>query len=148
MTTPLDDPRWEHYANTLLRFFAHGSLIVDLRHPMPAETIALLASHHVGPTFAVVTACNPLGRNVDDTQNTQLTHLLTIDIAAHDCAWVPADGMSPDGRHVEPGVAASLPRDDARALAREYDQLAFFWFDGVAMWLIGAVVDTPDRRLP
>ncbi|MBA3339623.1 MAG: hypothetical protein H0T54_07765 [Geodermatophilaceae bacterium] len=61
---------------------------------------------------------------------------------------MPADGVSRDGTHREAGVAVSMLKTNARLLATKFGQSAFFWFDGTAMWIIGAVVDAPDQRLP
>lgn len=41
-----------------------------------------------------------------------------------------------------------MAKADARLLASKFGQSAFFWFDGASMWIIGAVVESPDQRLP
>ena len=145
---PANDPSWEHYATTTLQLLADRSLVVDLTREVPPAALAALVEQGVGPTFGVLTACNPHGRALDDVWNRRLTHLLRIDVASGGRAWVPADGISPDGKHRETGFAVSLPKPDARALACKYGQSAFFWFDGASMWLVGAVVVSDDLRLP
>jgi hypothetical protein len=146
--SPEDDPNWAQYVHTILELFADHSLAVDLTKPVSAEALAMLAEHGIGPTFAVLTACNPFGQRIDDGSNQRLSQMLAADVVAADRPWVPADGVSPDGSHREVGIAVMLAKDDARALARKYGQSAFYWFDGACMWIVGAVVDAADVRLP
>lgn len=147
-STPSNDPSWEHYASTTLQLLADRSLVIDLTRPVSTKAIAALREQDVGPTFAVLTACNPHGRALDDVWNRRLTNLLRIDVASDGRPWVPADGVSPDEAHRETGFAVSLPKSDARALACRYGQSAFFWYDGASMWLVGAAVVVDDLRLP
>ena len=146
--TPEDDPSWEHYADTILELFADRSLELDLTKPVPSNALARLLEQKVGPTFAVLTACNPYGRAMDDLWNRRLTQVLRVEVATGGRTWVPADGVSRDRTHREAGVAVSMPKADARLLAIKFGQSAFFWFDGAAMWIIGAVVDSQDLQLP
>ena len=67
--TPADDPSWEHYADTILELFGARSLEMDLTEPVPTDAVARLGEQGVGPTFAVLTACNPHGRAMDDLWN-------------------------------------------------------------------------------
>ena len=39
-------------------------------------------------------------------------------------------------------------RDEIRRLANEFEQSAFFWFDGSAFWLVDATDDSYEIRLP
>ena len=146
--TPEDDPSWRHYADTILEVFADRSLVLDLTTVVPLGALGRLDEQGVGPTFAVLTASNPYGRVMDDLWNPRLTQALRIEVATGGRAWVPADGVSRDGTHREVGVAASMPKADARLLASKFGQSAFFWFDGVSMWIVGAGVDSPDIKLP
>ena len=145
---PSDDPSWRYYAETVLELFADQSLTLDLARPIPAGTVLKLADHAIGPSFAVLTACNPYGRAVDDETNRRLTHELRAEMTVAGHVWAPADGVSRDRAHREPGVAVSMPKGDARVIATRYGQSAFFWFDGTRMWLVGAAVDSPDIALP
>lgn len=146
--TPADDPSWEHYADTVLELFADRSLALDLTHPVQTADLAKLNEQGVGPTFAVLTACNPYGRAMDEVWNRRLTQVLRAEVATGGRAWVPADGVSRDRTHREAGVAVSMPKADAQLLATKFGQSAFFWFDGASMWIIGAVVEAHDQRLP
>jgi hypothetical protein len=60
----------------------------------------------------------------------------------------PLASSKQDRTHRESGVAVSMAKTDARPLASKFGQSAFFWFDGASMWIIGAVVESPDQRLP
>jgi len=62
--------------------------------------------------------------------------------------FVRVDGVSPDGSHREHSVALLVDRDDAVHLAREFDQLAIFWYDGDEFWLYPALLDRTPLRLP
>jgi hypothetical protein len=146
--SPADDPSWEHYSDTILELLADRSLVVDLTRPLPADALTRLEEQGVGTTFAVLTACNPYGRATNEDSNRGLTQRLLRDITQIGLAWVPADGVAPDGAHREAGIAVLMPKADARLLACKYGQSVFFWFDGSSMWIVGAVVDTPDIRLP
>ena len=61
---------------------------------------------------------------------------------------LPTDGTSPDGAHQEEGFAVWTDRDTAYQLARQFEQSAFFWFDGDVFWVLSAMLDAPPRRLP
>ena len=125
-----------------------GFLEIDLTEPVPPDAVARLGGQGMGPTLAVLTACDPYGRVMDYLWNERLTQVLWMEVATGGRAWVPADGASRDGTHREAGVAVSMPKSEARLLAVKLGQSAFFWFDGASMWIIGAVVDAPDQRLP
>jgi hypothetical protein len=48
---------------------------------------------------------------------------------------------------VELGFALAVERETARQLAVEWEQSAFFWIDGSAVWLCGALVQEEDERI-
>lgn len=145
---PEDDPGWERYPYTILELLSDRSVELDLTKTVPTAALARLAAHGVGPTFAVVTACNPRGQTMREDANRRLDEQLHRDVMATGQPSVAADGLSLDRSHREIGLAVSIPKEDAQRLARTYGQSAFFWFDGSAMWIVGALVDTPDIRLP
>ena len=147
-TNAADDPQWDQYGGTVLELLGDRSLRIDLTKAVPAQAMAVLMTHGVGPTFAVVAATNPHGQRVDDDENQRATQALLAEVRARGWAWVPADGVSLDGSHREPGFAIATTRPNALALARRFEQSAIFWFDGVTMWIVGAAVSAPDRKLP
>jgi hypothetical protein len=102
--------------------------------------------------FAVLTAANPRGRVLGRTENRDRTRELARAVA-QSCSsgtkCVAAAGRSPDRSHREPSLAvAGITCAHARALAVRFDQDAFFWFDGHAMWLIGAHLRRGPTLLP
>lgn len=99
--TPADDPGWEHYSDTVLEFFADRSLVVDLSQPEPGDAVARLKEHGVGPTFPLLTACNPYGRAMDDIWNRRLTQELTVEVSAggrFGCQPMASRGIEPIAR--------------------------------------------------
>ena len=98
--------------------------------------------------FAVLTAANPRGRLVDGRQNARRDRRLMTALAMMGRSCLRADGVSPDGAHRERGVAAMLRQREAAELARRYGQSAYFWFDGEAFWLVGALVRAEPIPLP
>jgi hypothetical protein len=60
---------------------------------------------------------------------------------------VRVDGLSRDRRRVEVGVALPWPMAAVRDLARRWEQSAIYWYDGSAMWVIGALTEAPPWRL-
>ena len=145
---PSDDPHWEQYIKTRLEIFDDHSLVIDLSRPIPPESLVALRDRGIGPTFAVLTACNPHGVVASEAANQHFSQLLELEV--NDGGWihVRADGVSPDAQHRERGLAVAMPKADALAFARKYGQSAFYWFDGASMWIVGALVATPDIRLP
>ena len=144
---PADDPSWSHYTETILELFDDASIVLDLRLPILAEQRQRIEASPVGTRFAVVTAYNPHGVPSDPEANRDRDRRLVERLDGLGMPWVRATGRSLDGQHREPGVAAPLSVDDARALAIEFRQSAFFWYDEGVVWLMGALVDAPPTRL-
>ena len=142
--TPRDDPSREHYGDTIFELFADRSLELDLIESVPPDALARLHEQGVGPTFAVLTACNPHGRAMDCLWNGHPTRVLRAEVASGGRAWAPAVAVSRDRTHREAGVAVSMPKAEARLLAIKLGQSAYFWFDGAVMRIVGAIVDTSD----
>lgn len=94
-----------------------------------------------------VTPLNPLGA-LDEAENRARLAAFRASLGEAFGVYVEATGRSPDGAHREAGVALLTSESEARALATESDQDAFFWFDGAAFWLIGAGADPTRERLP
>lgn len=145
---PEEDPSWSLYPSTVLELGEGGALRVDLRRELPPDLPARLATLGLSGPFAVLTAANPFGRELATARNRGREARLRARLARLGVPHVRADGVSPDGRHRERGVAAPVSRLAAGTLARRYGQSAFFWYDGEAFWLVGAVVAVPPTRLP
>jgi hypothetical protein len=144
---PFDDPSWPYYAQTILELFADRIVTLDLRQELSPHLRADLLSA-IGSTFAVITACNPRGHAMSEEANRRRTLDLRVSITERGLTWLPADGVSPDRRHREEGVAVVMAEEAAQRLARDYEQTAFFWFDGSDMWLKGARAIHAAVRLP
>ena len=143
------DPNWALYPETVLQLHHPVTPVsVDLRKPLVDSQCRLL--HAIGPAeqFGVVTAFNPVGRILSAVQNdarhARLREILLRDGFSH----LPADGLSPDGSHREAGFAVWTSIQAVELLARRLEQSAYFWFDGVAFWIMGALVAVPPIRLP
>jgi hypothetical protein len=154
-----DDDKWDAYPNTVLEFLDAARTRVDLRRPVGDAERAALARLGLGGPFAVFTAENPCGENVDDqptpgeaaaqeARNERRTSRLERDLLARGVPFVQVDGAAPDGSYRERCVAVLMPRDEATRMAERFEQLALFWFDGRDFWLLAARLDEPPRRLP
>ena len=145
---PSQDPSWSHYGDTLIELFEDGSVVLDVRKPIPADQRQALASSVLGSEFAILTAFNPHGRDHSAADNAARDRRLRDELTARGLTWVCADGWSPDRSHREPGVAVVVDRVTARQVARAYEQSAIYWYERGVLWLVGALVDAPDERLP
>ena len=144
----LDDPLWVAYANTVLRIGRERQLKVDLRQPLGDDCQRLLTELGLGSAFAVITAFDPGGRSMSAWKNRWRQLRMRARLTASPYEFVRADGESPDGSHVERGFAIALSRDAAHALARDYEQLALYWFDGSRFWLDSARETRAPKQLP
>jgi hypothetical protein len=151
--------KYHAYASTVLELPGVPDGCIDLRRPLDAAARTALSTVGLDRPFAVLTAENPRGQNDQDAptralerareaaNDRRLAGLVDALADAH-VPFVRVDGTAPDGSYRERCVAVALPRDEAVALARRYDQLALFWFDGDAFWLLPAETEQPARRLP
>ncbi len=140
------DPRWDTYPDTILEIHTSPLLRVDLRAPVSSEMARRLRELGLGRTWGTVTAHNP-GRLVDPALNEKREKELTDSVTALGAPFVPADGVSPDGSHREPGFAIALEQKRAVALASAFGQSAIFWFDGERFWIVPALVGNAPIRL-
>lgn len=145
---PVQDPSWSHYGDTLVELFDDGSLVLDIRAPIPAAKQQALAASVLGTEFAILTAYNPHGRDHSAADNEARDRALRADLDARGLTWVCADGWSPDRTHREPGVAVVVDRPTAQQIGRQYEQSAIYWYERGVVWLVGALVDAPPEQLP
>jgi len=139
--------QWDRYAETTLRFPDTG-LTLDLRLPLPATTPVRLGELKLVTPFAVVTACNPLGVELDAASNRRLTAVLGSLVRERYPAAIRANGGSPDGRHEEEGWALPVPLPVAERLAAEFLQNALFWYDGARCFILPVLGTGPVLPLP
>src|SRR5262245_12593249 len=124
-----DDPSWLLYPNTILEFHTSTSFTIDLREALTSRARDSLCANHLDQPFAVITACNPRGHRHSDVDNVLLTRQLETYLRKRGLQMVRVDGLSPDRAHRESGVALKLTKEEARNIANQYHQSAFFWFD-------------------
>jgi hypothetical protein len=144
---PADDPGWSSYAETILVVHGHSPIEIPLTHPIgPREQAAFQAVGLTG-SFGLVTAENPFGRPLDAQENAVRRQALAAELTTLGESPPRVDGLSPDRTHREIGVALCWPLEAVRDLARRWEQSAIYWFDGDAMWVIGALTEAPAWRL-
>jgi hypothetical protein len=155
----LVDEKWRAYPDTILEFEATPPLRIDLRQRLTGEARAALAALGLGGAFGVFTAENPAGENAEDEPtshaerareraNQRREGKLERDLRERGVPYVRVDGVSPDGRYREHCVATLMSREDAVAFARRFGQLAIFWYDGWAFWLLPVLAEKTVQRLP
>lgn len=142
-----DDPSWQHYEGVHIRFPACG-LVLCVSVPVPHDARAKLAGIALTGPFVVITPFNPRGAMVDAVENERRWERSRQQLQERRISSWEAHGGSADGCHLERGHALRITRELGRELAVEWEQSAFFWFDGeAAFWLLGALVDVPPIRL-
>ncbi len=142
------DPDWRRYPDTVLHFRSDPPVRIDLREPLDWRSIAELESIGLSGPFAVLTAHDPRGQDEDADVNARRAERLDGRLVALGADFIHVDGCSPDGSHCEASVAALIEREQATALAREFEQVAIFWFDGEKFWIMGALAAGDPVMLP
>lgn len=149
MKTPEQiDPDWARYAETVLSFSGDHTCEFDLREILPEGAFAEFRARGFQDTFAVLTAHDPYGRDLTPGENRDLQNRLESELASSKVHFVRVDACSVDRKHCECSVAINVPQTMAIQIAARYEQMAIFWFDGEAMWLLGAMVESDPIRLP
>lgn len=143
---PADDPGWASYAETILLVHGPSPMEVDLTRPLGARERAVFLAAGLPGSFGLITSDNPRGRDVSDAVNAERRERFRAALAGRGRV-VRVDGLSRDRQRVEVGVALPWPMAQVRDLARAWEQSAIYWFDGRAMWVIGALTDAPPWRL-
>ncbi len=153
MTSASTDPApipddWPHYRETVLHF---GDPVVWSVHVRQLELEASQRLRALGleAAFAVVTAFHPYPERLGHDDNLARHAALRQAIARRGLTAVPCAGSSLDGSHREEGFAIVCQRDEAKTLAAEFGQAAFYWWDGMSLWIepIG-LQSTGERILP
>jgi hypothetical protein len=142
------DPDWGRYAETLLSFGAGRKFEVDLREPLSDAIRTEFKGLGFRDTFGILTAHDPYGRDLTPEENKQLQARLESELKAGGIHFVRVDACSLDRQHCECSVAINVNQATAVSIAKKYEQMAIFWYDGEAMWLIGAMVESDPIRLP
>jgi len=142
------DPDWPRYPETILTFSTKPLVEIDLREIPSARSLADLEAAGFGQSFAVMTAFDPMGRNLSRAENEKRQRDLDARLAAEGYKFAHVDACSPDRSHCEGSVAVVMPQERAIELARELEQVAIFWFDGKLFWILGVTVQSDPFVLP
>lgn len=121
---------------------------MDLRETVGSEAAAALGAIGLAGPFAVLTAHDPKGSDEDAGTNERRAKRLDARLLALGVDFIHVDACSPDGSHCEASVAAVMEREQATSLAREFEQVALFWFDGEKFWIMGALAGGDPVMLP
>jgi hypothetical protein len=126
-----------------------GGVAIDLRREPGDTERAALALLGVGaPPLAFLTAENPCGDGAPRAENDARMGALVRDLEARGIPHARVDGTAPDGSHRERLVAVALGAADAVRLAKRFEQLALFAWDGSRFTLLPAEADGAPRPLP
>lgn len=85
-------------------------------------------------SFAIITACNPLGRVLNLKENTDLTQELKGHIGAE--SYWEVVGSSPDRRHQEPSFFWQTDKAGAMKMADHFLQNAIYWVEAGELFLV------------
>ena len=77
-------------------------------------------------TFAIVTACNPMGRSQSAAKNLECMRDLAHAIAELGFESMRVNGIDPNGGHVEESFAVHCGSEVAQQLCQRYEQLAYY----------------------
>ena len=144
---PLDE-RWSRYPETVLHFDGEAPVMIDLRIKVTPALRGGLAALGLEGEFAVLTAFNPRGVDASDEENRKRMGELEAELASVGEHFIRLDACSPDKSHCECSLALSVPRERALEIAKRWDQVAIFWFDGGKFWIYGAIDPTVPIPLP
>ena len=142
------DERWDRYPETVLIFAGEPEVMIDLREEVPPATRKALAAMGLGEPFSVLTAFNPRGVDIGAEANARRLEELERELNSSGDEFVRMDACSPDKSHCECSLAMKGPRERALDIARRWEQIAIFWWDGSRFWIYGAISDAEPRRLP
>lgn len=142
------DPDWPRYPETILSFATRPPIQIDLRAIPSDAALSQLKGAGFGEPFAIMTAFDPKGRDLSETENKGQQSAFEQRLAASGYRFVRVEACSPDRSHCESSVAVIMSREDAVATAKRLEQVALFWFDGARFWILGGIVETDPLMLP
>jgi hypothetical protein len=140
------DERWSSYPETVLYF--PGDIMVDLRVEVTRSLREGLGAIGFDEPFAVLTAFNPRGVDTDEAENNRRQDELEAELKSSGDVFVRVDACSPDRSHCECSVALLAEFNRAIEIAKRWEQVAIFWFDGASFWIYGAIESIEPIRLP
>lgn len=131
--------QWGSYPETVCYFQADEEVMVDLRVPLPPATRNGLSALGLSEPFGILTAFNPRGVDLEDAENSRRASELEAELVSLGMDFVRVDCCSPDRAHCECSVAVVAPKEQLIEMARRWEQIAIFWFDGSLFWIEGAI---------
>lgn len=135
------DERWGSYPETVLIFSGDPELFIDLREPVAPATRSALSALGLGEPFSILTAFNPRGVDHPPHENERRMEELEAELESSGDSFVRVDACSPDKSHCECSVALKGDMKRALDIARRWEQIAIFWWDGSKFWIQGAITD-------
>ncbi len=139
---------WGSFPDTVLHFRTQAPFDIDLRERVGSLERSELSAIGLERSFGVVTADDPMGREHSAAENANRAASLQQEIAGLTRAYARVEACSPDGSHCEHSIAVKLDERTLIDIARRYEQLAVFWFDGEAFWLVPVYSTNARLRLP
>ena len=139
------DERWSSYPETVLHF---PDVMVDLRVSVEATVRNSFRALGLGGEFGVLTAYNPRGVTISKDENDRRMNELEAELTSLGVSFVRLDACSPDKSHCECSVAIEMGFDRVIQIAKRWEQIAIFWFDGGSFWIYGAIIPIEPIRLP
>ena len=139
------DERWSRYPETVLYF---TDVMVDLRIRVEQPVKEGIAALGLDRPFGVLTAYNPRGVDTPQDENERLKKELEAELSSSGDFFIELDACSPDKSHCECSVALVADRSRVIEIARRWQQIAIFWFDGDHFWIYGAISEADPIRLP
>ncbi len=135
------DERWGSYPETVLIFSGEPEVFIDLRERVAPATRNALEAIGLGEPFAILTAFNPRGVDLLPPENSRRMRELEAELESAGDQFVRVDACSPDKSHCECSVAITGDMRRALDIARRWEQIAIFWWDGSVFWIQGAISD-------
>ena len=139
---------WGAFADTLLHFDSTPPHTIDLRRVIDGASRQSLCDLGFERSFGIISAQDPMGLRHPAAENERLAASLQQEVAALIGTQLRVTACSPDGSHCEESIAIALDLRMVIDLADRYRQLAIFWFDGDAFWIIPVRSSKAKVRLP
>ncbi|MEO9226455.1 MAG: DUF3293 domain-containing protein [Gemmatimonadaceae bacterium] len=136
------------FHQTILYFRTDPPLRIDLRRDLSASDRSMLGGLGLGRSFCIVTAEDPMGVAQAADVNDALVARLRERARQIEAVQVDVDACGVDGSHCENSIAIAINIQAAIRLADVYRQLAIFWFDGDAFWIIPVRSNKAKLKLP
>jgi uncharacterized protein DUF3293 len=145
---PLNEA-WSSYPETVLVFAGESEMVIDLREPVPPATRNALVAMGLGEPFSVLTSYNPRGETIDAGENDRRFKELRAELDSAGIEYLVMDACSPDRSHCECSVALKGDRGRAIEIAKRWEQVAIFWYDGAGkFWIYGGIIHVEPISLP